>query len=51
MREEKLYNGITPKNDNLSVNSFGMRVHNTRSESMGAELHERLMKKLEQENK
>ena len=26
---EKLYTGLEPKNDNLTTNSFGMRVHAT----------------------
>jgi hypothetical protein len=48
---EKLYNGITPKNDNLTVAEWGGRVHNVRREPMAVELHKRLKEKLKNESK
>ena len=39
MSEEKLYTGLTPKNDNLTTADWGGRVHLRKLEPMTAVLH------------
>ena len=47
--EEKLYNGLTPKNENLTTAEWGGRVHLRKLEPMTAVLH-RKKKALEEAN-
>ena len=47
--EEKLYTGLTPKNDNLTTTDWGGRVHLRKLEPMAAMLH-RKKKEMEEAN-
>ena len=47
--EEKLYTGLTPKNDNLTTTDWGGRVHLRKLEPMTAMLH-RKKKEMEEAN-